>query len=130
MEFLTNIAKFNNIEEEWNSYQINNPEIIELIGTKKVDNGENNNLQNKHIGFIQILKIESQKFKFINTLIVWTLTGLYFYGIILYLAQMKGNFFINTIFSFFGELIAELTGGKLMDIYGRKIINVHCSYYY
>ena len=127
MEVLTNIAKFNQIEEEWNLYQINNPEIIELLGTKKVDDG-NNNLQNKHIGFIQILKIESQRLKFINTLIVWTLTGLCFYGIILYLDQMKGNFFINAILAFLGELIAEVTGGKLIDIYGRKIITVSLMY--
>ena len=37
---------------------------------------------------------------------------------------MKGNFFINAILSFFGELIAELIGGKLMDIYGRKSITI------
>ena len=52
------------------------------------------------------------------------MTGVCFYGIILYLDQMKGNFFINAILSFLGELIAELTGGKLMDIYGRKTISV------
>ena len=128
LEVLTNIAKFNNIEEEWNLYQRNNPEIIELIGSKKVDNNENNNNENKNIGFIYILKIESQRFKFINTLAVWTLTGLCFYGIILYLDQMKGNFFLNAILSFLGELIAEVTGGKLMDIYGRKIITVGLMY--
>ena len=82
LEVLTNIAKFNDIEEEWNLYQENNPEIIELIGTKKVDNNEKNNNENAHIGLIQILKIKSQKLKFINTLAVWTLTGLCFYGII------------------------------------------------
>ena len=37
---------------------------------------------------------------------------------------MKGNFFTNAILSFLGELIAEFTSGKLMDIYGRKIITI------
>ena len=74
------------------------------------------------------MQIESQKFKFISTLAVWTLTGLCFYGIILYLDQMKGNFFLNAIMGFLGELIAELVGGKLMDIYGRKIITVGLMY--
>ena len=120
LEVLTNVAKFNNIEEEWDLYQKNNPEIIELLGAKK----EDNNKVEKKQGFIKILSIESQKYKFIYTLIVWTLTGVCFYGIILYLDQMKGNFYINAILTFLGELIAELTGGKLMDIYGRKIITV------
>ena len=128
LQVLTNVAKFNDIEEEWNLYQKNNPEIIELIGSKKVDNNENNSSLNKNIGFIHILQIESQRFKFINTLAVWTLTGLCFYGIILYLDQMKGNFFLNAIMAFLGELIAELVGGKLMDIYGRKIITVGLMY--
>ena len=128
LEVLTKIAKFNDIEEEWNLYQRNNPEIIELIGTKKVGNNDMNNHENKHYGLIQILKIESQKLKFIITLTVWTLTGFCFYGIILYLDQMKGNFYQNAILAFLGELIAELTGGKLMDIYGRKIITVSLMY--
>ena len=56
------------------------------------------------------------------------MTGICFYGIILYLDQMKGNFYINAILSFLGELIAELSGGKLMDIYGRKIVTVFFLY--
>ena len=91
LEVLTNVAKFNNIEEEWDLYQKNNPEIIGLLGAKK----EDNNKVEKKQGFIKILSIESQKYKFIYTLIVWTLTGVCFYGIILYLDQMKGNFYIN-----------------------------------
>ena len=123
LEVFLNVAKFNNIEEEWYLYQQENPEIIELIGSKKKINNSTENT-NETIGFLKILKIESQKYKFINTLIIWTLTGVCFYGIILYLDQMKGNFYINAILSFLGEFIAELTGGKLMDIYGRKTISV------
>lgn len=123
LEVFLNVAKFNNIEEEWYLYQQENPEIIELIVSKKQINNSTENT-NETIGFLKILKIESQKYKFINTLIIWTLTGVCFYGIILYLDQMKGNFYINAILSFLGEFIAELTGGKLMDIYGRKTISV------
>ena len=123
LEVLTNVARFNNIEAEWDLYQKNNPEIIELIGSKKqINNNIGNN--NGNFGFLNILKIQSQKYKFINALAVWTLTGSCFYGIILYLDQMKGNFFTNAILSFLGELIAEFTSGKLMDIYGRKIITI------
>ena len=123
LEVLTNVARFNNIEAEWDLYQKNNPEIIELIGSQvQINDNMVNNYGN--FGFLNILKTQSQKHKFINTLVVWTLTGCCFYGIILYLDQMKGNFFINAILSFLGELIAELTAGKLMDIYGRKSITI------
>ena len=64
LEVLANVARFNNIEKEWNLYQKNNPEIIQLIGSKKQDYNQNGN-------------------KF----------GACFYGIILYLDEMKGNFF-------------------------------------
>ena len=117
LEVLTNAAKFNNIEEEWNIYQKNNYEIIESLGSKKENSSVN-------YGFFQILKIESQKYKFIYTLIVWGLTGVCFYGIVLYLDQMKGNFFTNAILTFLGELIAEFGSGFLIDIYGRKKITV------
>ena len=55
-----------------------------------------------------------------NSLLVLTLTGNCYYGIILYLDKMKGNFFINAIFTFLGELISELIGVYLTDKYGQK----------
>ena len=123
LEVLTKVARFNNIEVEWDLYQKNNPEIIELIGSKKqINNNIKNN--NGNFGFLTILKIKSQRYKFINTLIVVILSGSCFFGIVLYLDQMKGNFFLNAILSFTGELISELSCGKLMDIYGRKTITI------
>ena len=35
---------------------------------------------------------------------------------------MKGNFFQNSIFSFFGEMVGELSSGYLSGIYGRTKI--------
>ena len=129
MRVLTNVAKFNNIEEEWNLYQKNHPENIALIGSKIEENIPYENKKNFKIGFFQILNIESQKYKFIYSLIIRTLTGSCFFGIILYLDKMKGNFFINAILSFFGEFIMELYSGRLMDIYGRKKIAVILMYF-
>ena len=128
MSVLTNIAIFNKIEEEWTLFQNNHHEIISLIGSRKENNIPNENI-NLNLGFLQILNIESQKYKFIYTLIIWTFTANCFYGMVLYLDKMKGNFFENTILSFFGELIVELFSGKLMDIYGRKKLTVLFMYF-
>ena len=117
LEVLTNVARYNNIEDEWNIYQKNNHEIIELLGSKK-------DISFEKYGFFQILKIESQKYKFIYSLIDFGLSGVCYFGIVLYLDQMKGNFFINAILTFFGEIVAELSVGFLMDIYGRKKMTV------
>ena len=96
--------------------------IILIAAQYNAQNQEENN--SNPYGFFQILKIDSQKYKFMNSLLVWTLTGNCFYGIILYLDKMKGNFFINAIFTFLGELIAELIGGYLTDKYGRKKVTI------
>ena len=121
LEVLNKVAKFNNIENEWISYQNKNPKIIELIAAKNPINVTNNN----KLGFFQILKIESQRYKFIHSLLVWVMTGNCFYGIVLYLDKMKGDFYLNTIFTFSGELIAEIICGYLADKFGRKIVTIY-----
>jgi MFS family permease len=45
-----------------------------------------------------------------------------YYGIILNLGKMKGNFYLNSIFAFLGECVCELISGKLADKYGRILI--------
>ena len=123
LEVLDKVSKFNNIENDWLIYQKDNPKIIELIGTKSNKHSEQTNTN--VYGFLKILKIDSQRNKFINSLLTTILTGNCFYGIILYLDKMKGNFFFNAIFTFLGELIAELAGGYLTDKFGRKKVSIY-----
>ena len=129
LEVLNNIAKYNNMEQEWLNFQKNNPDIMARISPNndEENNNNGNNNTNKY-GFLEILKIESQRKKFLYTLLVWTLTGTCFYGIILYLDQMKGDFFLNAILSFVGEALAEYYGASLTDKYGRKMITVFLMY--
>ena len=122
LEVLDKVSKFNNIENDWLIYQKDNPKIIELIGTKSNKHSEQTNTN--VYGFLKILKIDSQRNKFINSLLTTILTGNCFYGIILYLDKMKGNFFFNAIFTFLGEFIAELAGGYLTDKFGRKKVTI------
>ena len=41
------------------------------------------------------------------------------FGILLNLGHMEGNFFLNGILSFSGEIVSELGSGYLADIKGR-----------
>ena len=116
------MAIFNNIEKDWIIYKKDNPKLIDLIGSEKNNQNEKNNIS---YGFLQILKIDSQRYKFINAILATTFTGNCIFGIILYLDKMKGNFFFNAIFTFLGELIAELAGGHLTDKFGRKKVSIY-----
>ena len=131
LDVLNNIALYNNMVEEWITFQKNNPDIMAQIGSKNEENNNYTNTSNNRgkYGFFEILKIDSQRQKFIYTLIVWTLTVACFFGIILYLDQMKGNFFTNAILSFVGEALAEYYGASLSDKYGRKAITVSLMFF-
>ena len=66
-----------------------------------------------------MLKFKSQRIIFIKMTII-SICSLYnYFGIILNLGKMKGNFYLNSIFAFLGEFICELISGKLSDNYGR-----------
>ena len=69
-----------------------------------------------------MLKFKSQRIIFIKLTII-SICSLYnYFGIILNLGKMKGNFYLNSIFAFLGEFICELISGKLSDNYGRIFI--------
>jgi len=51
-----------------------------------------------------------------------------YFGIILNLGKMKGNFYLNSIHALLGELVAELLSGKLADKFGRiRIFILSCN---
>lgn len=85
-------------KKEWNDFQINHPEIIQRIGEKKIENS-NNGVKNYNI--IQILSFPSQRRKIILLCGLWFASGMNFFGILLNLGHMKGNFFFKWDFIFF-----------------------------
>ena len=98
---------------ELNSYNNNNEKSKE---EEIIDNNNNFNI-------ISILiKYPSQRLViFILTFTIFC-ASFCFYGIILSLENMKGNFYENSFFSFFGEMVSELLSGYLSGIYGRTKI--------
>ena len=113
--------------EQWLDFQKNNQDIINKIGTPYLEKKEEKKFRNKKeikktYNIIQILQFKSQRNIFIK-LVLMDICVLYnYYGIILNLGKMQGNFYLNSIFAFLGELISELFSGKLADKFGRIVI--------
>lgn len=63
----------------------------------------------------------------LNTFI-WFSGGFCFYGIILNLGHMGGDFFADSILAFTGEISSELSSGWLAEIFGRVTIMKYGSF--
>ena len=91
-----------------------------------MEENENNENQNKNYSICDILKFKSQRIIFIKITTITSCSSYIYYGIILNLGKIKGNFFLNSIFAFFGELVSELVMGELADRFGRIKIFKYC----
>ena len=125
---MTQLAIFNGREKQWIEFQNQNKDLINKVGTPLLEGNENNNNNmNKtelkmNYNIIQILRFKSQRNIFIKVTIISTCSMYNYYGIVLNLAKMDGNFYLNSIFAFLGELISVLITGELADKYGRIFI--------
>ena len=130
---LTEMAIFNGNEQKWYDFKNKNEELINKIGTpflekedKVKDNNKNNENKNKNYTICEILKFKSQRTVFIKVTVIIACSSYIYFGIILNLGKMKGNFFLNGIFAFLGEFSSELVVGELADRYGRIKIFKYC----
>ena len=128
---LTELAIFNGNEQKWYDFKNKNEDLINRIGTPFLEEEEqvedaNRNNENKNYTICDILKFKSQRTIFIKVTVITACSSYIYYGIILNLGKKKGNFFLNAIFAYFGELCSELVVGKLAYIYGRIIIFKYC----
>ena len=117
------IAKINGKEKEVEAYINLNYKELNDINNKdntQVNDKKSNESQYNIISII--IKYPSQRLVIFILSFTFFCASFCFYGIILSLENMKGNFFQNSIFSFFGEMVAELSSGYLSSIYGRTII--------
>ena len=132
---LTDLSIFNGTQTQWYEFKNKNEELINKIGTPYLD--EKNNIdinneikseefKNKNYTIIDILSFKSQRTNFIKITIIIASSSYIYFGIILNLGKMKGNFFLNGIFAFLGELSSELVVGQLCDKYGRIKIFKYC----
>ena len=131
LEVLTKLAIINKRHEQWIEFQKNNQDIINKIGTPFLEKKEEKNVDNKNelkktYNIFQILRFKSQRSNFIILTIINTFCSYNYYGIILNLGKMEGNFYLNGIFAFLGEFICDVFSGKLADKFGRIFIFECC----
>ena len=140
IEALTELAIFNGTEKQWYEFKNKNADLISKLGTPYLDKKENeenindkinnnsNNIEmkNKNYTIFEILGFKSQRTVFIKVTIIIACSSYIYFGIILNLGKMKGNFFLNGIFAFLGELSSELVVGELADRFGRITIFKYC----
>ena len=120
MNVLTEIAIFNGNEEGWIKFKVNNLHFFENQNNFQSQN-------NKNYSIFKILQFKSQRNTFFKISIIMFCASYNYFGIILNLGKMKGNFYLNSIHAFLGELFAELLSGKLADKYGRiRIFLLSC----
>lgn len=111
---LEEIARQNGRLKEWDDFLKSGVNIFdEITETKK----------EKNYSVIQILSYPSQKKKTFILCYLWMGVALNFFGIILNLSKMKGNYFRNSIFAFIGETVGDVSSGYIADKFGRvKVI--------
>ena len=123
LEMIKTIAEINGKEKEVEAYiNLNYKEFNDRNNrdNTQVNDKKSNDSQYNIISII--IKYPSQRLVIFILSFTFFCAAFCFYGIILSLENMKGNFFQNSIFSFFGEMVAELSSGYLASIYGRTII--------
>lgn len=133
VQAITELAIFNGTEKQWFDFKNKNEELINKIGTPYLDKEgstndkiKNEKLKDKNYTIIDILRFKSQRSNFIKITVIIACSSYIYFGIILNLGKMKGNFFLNGIFAFLGELSSELVVGELCDRYGRIKVFKYC----
>ena len=117
LECLEQIAIINGNLQQWQTFIKNNKNLL------NTDNNNNTSSQNKsqtkNYSIFDIISFKSQRKNFFYNFIVWFSAGFCFYGIILNLGTMGGDFFTDIILAFSGEISSELSSGMLSNIFGR-----------
>ena len=123
LEMIKKIALINGKTKEVETFINLNNNQLKIQNNEDKSQDKNKNDNNKQYNIISIIiKFPSQRLVIFILSFTFFCASYCFYGIILSLENMKGNFFQNSMFSFFGEMVAELSSGYLANIYGRTII--------
>ena len=116
LDVFRNIAEQNNRLKEWEEFLSKNSD--KFLNKEKTDDENNENKENNHT-FLEVMSYPSQRNKILLHAYIWFAFSYCFFGIILNLGNMKGNFFSNSFFAFFGEMISEIASGYVAQYCGR-----------
>ena len=128
LECYKKIARINGREKEINEYIEKNNKEIQDFFKESFQISSSKKLNFKTYSVIEIFQLKSQRKKFLILSYIYLAGSLNYFGIVINLKTIPGNFFSNSIMAFLGELISELTSGYISDIFGRVIIMKISSY--
>ena len=121
LDALRKMAVINNSLEHFETFLEVNKDIL---------NDNKNEIQKvKHeYNIIQIFQLKSQQSYIYHLMYVWFFITVCFYGNFSALNKNKGNLFLNSIFTYIGEVISEMCSGILANKYGRVRVTEILSY--
>ena len=121
IEAMRQMAIINNSKEPFEEFIEVNKEILQ--------ESKNEIKTIKHqYNIIQIFKLKSQQYYIFNLMYIWFFITVCFYGIFTSLNKNKGNLYLNSIFTYTGEVISEMLSGVLANNFGRVRVTEILSY--
>ena len=121
IEAMRQMAIINNSKENFEDFLDINKEI--LHESKK----EIRKVKHQY-DIIQIFKLKSQQFYIFNLMYIWFFITVCFYGNFTALNRNRGNLFLNSISTYTGEVISEMSSGVLANKFGRVRVTEVLSY--
>ena len=118
---LQKISEINGSNEQFKMFLEVNHDLLES-SKKEIEEIKSN------YNIIQIFKLKSQQRYIFNLMYIWFFVTVCFYGNFTALNQGTGNIFINSILSYTGEVISEMSSGVLANKFGRVTVTESLSY--
>ena len=119
---LNSISYINNTFKEWDEYI--KKKKNDIFNLKNLSNSvkKKNSSSIYQKSFFVIISLPSQRKTILILILLWYASSFCFYGIILNLNKLKGEFFSLSILAFLGEMLSELISGYAAEIYGRVLV--------
>ena len=121
IEELRKMATINNSLDHFEAFLEVNKDI--LLNNKK----EIKTVKHDY-NIVQIFKLKSQQYYIYHLMYIWFFITVCFYGNFSSLNKNKGNLFLNSIFTYTGEVISEMCSGILANKFGRVRVTEILSY--
>lgn len=121
IDSLKSMAEINGSKEQFQAFLDVNQEMLQASHKEIKEIKTNYNI-------IQIFQLKSQQRLIFMLIYIWFFVTVCFYGIFTSLNKNKGNIFINSIVTYTGEVIAEMSSGILANRFGRVTVTETLSY--
>jgi MFS family permease len=121
IDAMRKMAIINNSKEQFEEFLEINKEILQ-------ENKNELKPVNHEYDIVKIFLLKSQQYYIFNLIYIWFFITVCFYGIFTSLNMNKGNLFLNSIFTYTGEVISEMCSGVLANKFGRVRVTEILSY--